>query len=154
MDFSPVGWYDQSQGTYYSSVSGGNIPKKTENHEPIFGGPKPMFGGPKLMFGGPKPMFEDLKNLKNLIYKPDSELNYGPQKQMVEKPKMKLGLPVPPQELPPLQFKSLLKELPMPGPNRFFTPLPDNREFIKNDMKKQMQWLRDERLNPDHIERR
>ncbi len=76
--------------------------------------------------------------------------------QNVEKPKVKLGLPMNDRQLPPLQFKSMLKELPMPpaNANYQYAGYEQRINHVKQDMKQQMDWMRQSRLDPTYIERR
>lgn len=57
------------------------------------------------------------------------------------------------RQLPTLQFSGLLKEAPPPVPNRFFTPIPDNRDQILAKMKKDLEIQKQQRFNPQNIKR-
>jgi len=42
----------------------------------------------------------------------------------------------------------------MPGPNRYFsTSQVDTTEILKQQYKQEAEWLKNNRLNPDYIER-
>ena len=57
------------------------------------------------------------------------------------------GLPFTPRNIPELEAKldknvvSTFKELQIPGPNRFFTPIEDNRDRIAEQIKKEQEYL-------------
>ena len=52
----------------------------------------------------------------------------------------KLGLTIPPRDLSVYQRDLEPKSKPqiIPIPNRFFSPIPDNRDMIMNDMKRDL----------------
>ena len=71
-----------------------------------------------------------------------------------QKPIFKLGLPGRTvRQVPELQFGSGLKELPMPGPNRLFSRIPDNRDEIAMKYKQEQDRLLQAKYDIRFIER-
>ena len=68
--------------------------------------------------------------------------------------KKKIGLPVPDRSMPKLNVEYIyVKETTTPGPNRLFTPIQDNRDYIMKQMKQEQERLIQQRFNPQNIER-
>lgn len=67
----------------------------------------------------------------------------------------KIGISVPDRILPKIDDSYMyVKKNPEPKPDRFFTPTPDNREQVLNNMKKEQEFIKQQRFNPDKIQRR